>query len=111
MQAATCTAAAFQTPHTVQVPLSSDLISRTLTRKTACANHIKKGITDVVDAILSLSTLVQTECDEGVHAYEFVWLHKQVGYNNEQQYWLAKNSYGSSWGDRGLFKVGACSMR
>jgi hypothetical protein len=28
-----------------------------------------------------------------------------VGYNNEQQYWLAKNSYGSNWADKGLFKV------
>jgi hypothetical protein len=54
---------------------------------------------------------VQTECDEGVHAFECLWLHMQVGYNNEQQYWLAKNSYGTSWGDWGLFKVGACSMR
>jgi hypothetical protein len=29
----------------------------------------------------------------------------QVGYDNVQQYWLAKNSYGSTWGDGGLFKV------
>ncbi|KAF6264602.1 hypothetical protein COO60DRAFT_1698194 [Scenedesmus sp. NREL 46B-D3] len=28
-----------------------------------------------------------------------------VGYNNERQYWLAKNSYGSSWADFGLFKI------
>jgi C1A family cysteine protease len=29
-----------------------------------------------------------------------------VGYNNQQQFWLAKNSWGSNWGDSGLFKVG-----
>ncbi|KAF6249804.1 hypothetical protein COO60DRAFT_928868 [Scenedesmus sp. NREL 46B-D3] len=35
-----------------------------------------------------------------------------VGYNNERQYWLAKNSYGSSWADNGLFKVayGVCAI-
>ncbi|KAF6254509.1 hypothetical protein COO60DRAFT_1540537 [Scenedesmus sp. NREL 46B-D3] len=35
-----------------------------------------------------------------------------VGYNNQQRYWLAKNSYGTSWGDGGLFRVayGACSV-
>ncbi|WIA42770.1 hypothetical protein OEZ86_008710 [Tetradesmus obliquus] len=35
-----------------------------------------------------------------------------VGYDNEQQYWLAKNSYGSDWGDKGLFKVayGVCAI-
>jgi C1A family cysteine protease len=31
----------------------------------------------------------------------------QVGYDNVQQYWLAKNSYGNTWGDGGLFKVPA----
>ncbi|WIA28158.1 hypothetical protein OEZ86_010726 [Tetradesmus obliquus] len=35
-----------------------------------------------------------------------------VGYNNEQQYWVARNSYGSSWGYIGLFKVayGVCAI-
>jgi hypothetical protein len=28
-----------------------------------------------------------------------------VGYNNEQQYWVAKNSWGEDWGDDGFFKV------
>jgi hypothetical protein len=28
-----------------------------------------------------------------------------VGYNNQQQFWLAKNSYGSNWGDNGFFRV------
>jgi C1A family cysteine protease len=34
-----------------------------------------------------------------------------VGYNNEQGYWLAKNSYGNSWGDGGLFRVGLLLLR
>lgn len=35
-----------------------------------------------------------------------------VGYDNEQQYWLAKNSYGSDWGDDEFFKVayGVCAI-
>ncbi|WIA17476.1 hypothetical protein OEZ85_014315 [Tetradesmus obliquus] len=35
-----------------------------------------------------------------------------VGYDNEQQYWLAKNSYGSDWADKGVFKVafGVCAI-
>eukprot|EP00878_Enallax_costatus_P027991 GHUV01030184.1.p1 GENE.GHUV01030184.1~~GHUV01030184.1.p1 ORF type:complete len:224 (+),score=32.53 GHUV01030184.1:1008-1679(+) len=28
-----------------------------------------------------------------------------VGYDNQQQYWLAKNSWGSKWGDGGYFRV------
>ncbi|KAF6244013.1 hypothetical protein COO60DRAFT_121768 [Scenedesmus sp. NREL 46B-D3] len=28
-----------------------------------------------------------------------------IGYNNQQQYWLAKNSHGDTFGDGGLFKV------
>lgn len=28
-----------------------------------------------------------------------------VGYNNEQQYWIAKNSWGDGWADNGFFKV------
>lgn len=35
----------------------------------------------------------------------------QVGYDNEQQYWLAKNSYGSDWADKGVFKVGALCLQ
>jgi C1A family cysteine protease len=34
-----------------------------------------------------------------------------IGYNNEQGYWLAKNSYGSNWGDGGLFKVSSLSLQ
>eukprot|EP00878_Enallax_costatus_P009741 GHUV01010173.1.p1 GENE.GHUV01010173.1~~GHUV01010173.1.p1 ORF type:complete len:216 (+),score=39.77 GHUV01010173.1:557-1204(+) len=35
-----------------------------------------------------------------------------VGYNNAQQYWIAKNSWGKDWADGGFFKVayGACSI-
>jgi C1A family cysteine protease len=28
-----------------------------------------------------------------------------VGYNNEQGYWIAKNSWGPNWADNGFFKV------
>ncbi|KAF6264603.1 hypothetical protein COO60DRAFT_73096 [Scenedesmus sp. NREL 46B-D3] len=36
-----------------------------------------------------------------------MWAHAivLVGYNNQQQYWLAKNSHGDTFGDGGLFKV------
>jgi C1A family cysteine protease len=39
---------------------------------------------------------------------QFLFAHAVtlVGYNNEQQYWLAKNSWGSNWADGGLFRVG-----
>jgi C1A family cysteine protease len=37
--------------------------------------------------------------------HEFAHAITLVGYNNQQQYWLAKNSYGSSWGDGGFFRV------
>jgi hypothetical protein len=37
--------------------------------------------------------------------HEFSHAITLVGYNNQQQYWLAKNSYGSSWGDGGFFRV------
>ncbi|WIA36917.1 hypothetical protein OEZ86_008162 [Tetradesmus obliquus] len=44
--------------------------------------------------------------------FEFGHAIVLVGYNNEERYWLAKNSYGSSWADGGLFRVayGACSV-
>lgn len=29
-----------------------------------------------------------------------------IGYNNVEQYWLVKNSFGPHWGDAGTFKVG-----
>uniref|UniRef100_A0A383W1G6 Peptidase C1A papain C-terminal domain-containing protein n=1 Tax=Tetradesmus obliquus TaxID=3088 RepID=A0A383W1G6_TETOB len=49
----------------------------------------------------------------GASAY-FQYYHAitLVGYDSEQQYWLAKNSYGSTWGDTGLFKVayGVCAI-
>jgi hypothetical protein len=32
-----------------------------------------------------------------------------IGYNNVEQYWTAKNSFGPSWGDAGTFKVGSGS--
>eukprot|EP00878_Enallax_costatus_P032916 GHUV01036258.1.p2 GENE.GHUV01036258.1~~GHUV01036258.1.p2 ORF type:complete len:130 (-),score=24.40 GHUV01036258.1:43-432(-) len=28
-----------------------------------------------------------------------------VGYNNEHQFWIAKNSWGPDWADNGFFKV------
>jgi C1A family cysteine protease len=37
--------------------------------------------------------------------FEFGHAIALVGYNNEQCYWLAKNSYGSSWADGGFFRV------
>jgi hypothetical protein len=40
--------------------------------------------------------------------HEFSHAITLVGYNNQQQYWLAKNSYGSSWGDSGFFRVRQC---
>eukprot|EP00878_Enallax_costatus_P028846 GHUV01031196.1.p1 GENE.GHUV01031196.1~~GHUV01031196.1.p1 ORF type:complete len:351 (+),score=28.36 GHUV01031196.1:1324-2376(+) len=35
-----------------------------------------------------------------------------VGYDNEQQFWLAKNSWGTDWGDNGFFRVAyrTCSI-
>jgi hypothetical protein len=40
-------------------------------------------------------------------ASQFLFAHAimLVGYNNQQQYWLAKNSWGTGWADSGLFKV------
>jgi C1A family cysteine protease len=29
-----------------------------------------------------------------------------VGYNDNPGYWICKNSWGTSWGDRGFFKIG-----
>eukprot|EP00878_Enallax_costatus_P037368 GHUV01042202.1.p1 GENE.GHUV01042202.1~~GHUV01042202.1.p1 ORF type:complete len:538 (+),score=52.55 GHUV01042202.1:820-2433(+) len=35
-----------------------------------------------------------------------------VGYDSNKQYWLAKNSWGTKWGDGGFFRVayGSCSL-
>jgi hypothetical protein len=43
--------------------------------------------------------------------FQFAHAVTLVGYNNQQQYWLVKNSWGSGWGDGGLFKVSACCYR
>lgn len=29
-----------------------------------------------------------------------------VGYDNSEQYWICKNSWGSNWGENGFFKIG-----
>jgi C1A family cysteine protease len=42
--------------------------------------------------------------------FEFGHAVVLVGYNNEQRYWLVKNSYGSNWADGGLFRVSALLM-
>ena len=38
---------------------------------------------------------------------KFVYAHavQVIGYNNEQEYWLAKNSWGSGFADDGYFKI------
>jgi aminopeptidase C len=37
----------------------------------------------------------------------FVFAHAVtlVGYNNQEQYWVVKNSWGRKWADGGMFKV------
>eukprot|EP00878_Enallax_costatus_P007935 GHUV01008301.1.p1 GENE.GHUV01008301.1~~GHUV01008301.1.p1 ORF type:complete len:549 (+),score=91.58 GHUV01008301.1:280-1926(+) len=48
------------------------------------------------------------------HGAQLDFLHTVVlvGYDNIDQYWIAKNSWGSTWGDSGFFKVayGECSV-
>ena len=43
------------------------------------------------------------------------WINHQVllvGYNDDQQYWICKNSWGQYWGENGFFKIayGDCAI-
>eukprot|EP00878_Enallax_costatus_P016128 GHUV01016917.1.p1 GENE.GHUV01016917.1~~GHUV01016917.1.p1 ORF type:complete len:319 (+),score=68.59 GHUV01016917.1:280-1236(+) len=46
------------------------------------------------------------------HGAQLDFLHTVVlvGYDNIDQYWIAKNSWGSTWGDSGFFKVMLCDV-
>jgi cathepsin L len=37
--------------------------------------------------------------------FQFAHAVTLVGYDNQKQYWLVKNSWGRSWGDDGFFRV------
>jgi C1A family cysteine protease len=43
--------------------------------------------------------------------FEFGHAIVLIGYDNEQGFWLAKNSYGSNWGDGGNFRVSSLSLK
>lgn len=47
--------------------------------------------------------------DTGTDSYHAVMI---VGYNDNQQYWICKNSWGSWWGEQGWFKIrfGNCEI-
>lgn len=59
---------------------------------------------------LSDSCLRAARTNEGDHAATHLIApaslhHTQIGYNNDERYWIAQNSYGSSFADGGLFRV------
>jgi hypothetical protein len=48
---------------------------------------------------------------DGISSYAGGHAVSLVGYDNAQQYWIAKNSWGSGWGESGFFRIGFGEVR
>ncbi|KAF6245552.1 hypothetical protein COO60DRAFT_36762 [Scenedesmus sp. NREL 46B-D3] len=90
-------------------------------RSPACGRHIRQhgavvarfDVYSDFDSFFADKRNAQAVYRPSASAYfQFYHAITLVGYNNERQYWLVKNSCGSSWADNGLFKVayGVCAI-